>query len=53
LGLVVPASLNRDYPLLFGLFLYSSTLTLRTNLATDLLYLLIDPRIRQRAPFDA
>lgn len=45
--LVVSASLNRDYPLLLGLFLCISAMTLIANLLTDLLCPLIDPRIRQ------
>ena len=45
--LVVSASLNRDYPLLLGLFLCISAMTLIANLVTDLLYPAIDPRIRQ------
>ena len=46
--LVVAASLNRDYPLLLGLFLCISAVTLTANLVTDLLYPLIDPRISYR-----
>lgn len=48
--LVVLASLNRDYPLLLGLFLCISGMTLLANLVTDLLYAVIDPRVRQGAP---
>ncbi|GAC1346892.1 MAG: ABC transporter permease [Acetobacteraceae bacterium] len=44
--LIVAASLNRDYPLVLGLFLCISGLTLLANLVTDLLYPWIDPRIR-------
>ncbi len=44
--LVVSASLNRDYPLVLGLFLCISAMTLLANLVTDLLYPWIDPRIR-------
>lgn len=44
--LIVAASLNRDYPLVLGLFLCISALTLLANLVTDLLYPWIDPRIR-------
>jgi len=47
--LVISASLNRDYPLLLGLFLCVSAMTLVANLVTDVLYPLIDPRIRQGA----
>ena len=45
--LIVSASLNRDYPLLLGLFLCISAMTLIANLVTDILYPVIDPRIRQ------
>ena len=44
--LIVAASLNRDYPLLLGLFLCISAMTMIANLLTDLLYPLVDPRIR-------
>ncbi len=44
--LIVSASLNRDYPLVLGLFLCISAITLVANLITDLLYPWIDPRIR-------
>jgi peptide/nickel transport system permease protein len=47
--LVVLASLNRDYPLLLGLFLCISAMTLLANMVTDLLYSVIDPRVRQGA----
>ena len=47
--LVVIASLNRDYPLLLGLFVCISAITLFANLLTDLLYAVIDPRVRQGA----
>ena len=45
--LVVSASLNRDYPVLLGLFLCISAMTLIVNLVTDFLYPVIDRRIRQ------
>ena len=46
--LLVTASLNRDFPLILGLILCVSFVTVVVNLLTDLSYLLIDPRIRQR-----
>lgn len=44
--LVVSASLNRDHPLILGLFLLISLAVLLANLITDLVYALLDPRIR-------
>jgi peptide/nickel transport system permease protein len=44
--LVVSASLNRDYPLVLGLFICISLVVLLANLVTDLVYALLDPRIR-------
>lgn len=40
------AIIQRDYPLLMGLVLVSSIAVLVSNLITDLVYALIDPRIR-------
>ncbi|MGI9487465.1 MAG: ABC transporter permease [Geminicoccaceae bacterium] len=45
--LVVGASLDRDYPLILGIVLVIGVLTLVANLITDLVYGLIDPRVRQ------
>ena len=45
--LVITASLNRDYPLIIGIVLCVALLTLLANFLTDLVYGLIDPRIRQ------
>ena len=45
--LLVTASLNRDFPLILGLFLCVSFVTVIVNLLTDLSYALIDPRIKQ------
>ena len=36
----------RDYPLLMGMFIFISLLVAIGNLVTDLLYALLDPRIR-------
>lgn len=44
--LLVNATLNRDYPVLMGLFLMVSVAVLFSNLITDLAYAFLDPRIR-------
>ena len=38
--------LSVDYPVLQGIFLFLATITLLSNFAADLLYLVLDPRIR-------
>ncbi len=43
--LMFDALLQRDYNLLLGVFLISSAMVLLFNLITDLIYLLVDPRI--------
>lgn len=43
--LMFDALLQRDYNLLLGVFLVSSALVLAFNLITDLVYLVVDPRI--------
>jgi peptide/nickel transport system permease protein len=43
--LFITAVNQRDYPLLMGLSLISSVIVLASNLATDLAYALVDPRI--------
>jgi peptide/nickel transport system permease protein len=45
--LAFDALLARDYALLLGVFLCTSVLVVVFNLATDLLYLVIDPRVGQ------
>lgn len=45
--LVITASLSRDHPLIIGIVLFVALLTLVANFVTDLVYGLIDPRIRQ------
>lgn len=47
--LIYDATLNRDYPLLMSLFLVVSASVILVNLATDLLYAALDPRVRYRA----
>jgi peptide/nickel transport system permease protein len=44
--LVFDSILRRDYPTLLGILFFGALLVLVANLATDLLYRLIDPRIR-------
>ena len=40
--------LRRDYPLIMGILIFSSTLVIIANLVTDILYSVLDPRIRRR-----
>jgi len=46
--LAVGAIYNRDYPLVQGTVLVTAVMFVVTNLAVDLLYLYLDPRIRYR-----
>ncbi|HBY97215.1 MAG: ABC transporter permease [Ardenticatenaceae bacterium] len=46
--LMVAAILNRDFPILMGLFIMTSVTVLVANLITDLAYAFLDPRIRYR-----
>ncbi len=43
--LIFEAVIQRDYPVLLGIFLVLSILVIAFNIATDLLYRLVDPRI--------
>ncbi len=43
--LAFDALLARDYPVLLGVFLCTSVLVILFNLITDLLYLVVDPRV--------
>jgi oligopeptide transport system permease protein len=43
---MVNSSLNRDYTMVVGLVVLYAALLLAMNLAVDLLYSYIDPRIR-------
>jgi peptide/nickel transport system permease protein len=45
----VQAALGRDYPLVMAITLFISAAVVLVNLAMDLLYLWIDPRIRLEA----
>ena len=42
------AVFTRDYPLLMGVFLLASVSVIMANLIVDLLYGLLDPRVRLR-----
>jgi peptide/nickel transport system permease protein len=42
------AVLNRDYPLILGLFVFLTVAIVVINLIVDIAYLLIDPRMRHR-----
>ena len=44
--LVVDAILKRDYPIIQGLILFFSFIYIVLNLAIDIAYTLLDPRIR-------
>ena len=44
--LVVDAILKRDYPIIQGLILMFSLVYILVNLTIDILYTLLDPRIR-------
>jgi oligopeptide transport system permease protein len=46
--LFVKGSLNRDYTLVLGVVIFYATLIVLLNLVVDLLYGVIDPRIRRR-----
>ena len=37
---------QRDYPVLMGTFVFSSIFTILANFLTDIVYSLLDPRIR-------
>src|SRR3546814_11478706 len=42
----VNAALNRDYPLVMGVIIVYAVLILLLNLAVDLLYPVLDPKVR-------
>lgn len=44
--LLLDAALKRDYPLLMAIFLLVSATVIIVNLVTDLIYTLLDPRVR-------
>jgi peptide/nickel transport system permease protein len=44
--LIIDAAGQRDFPLLMGVFIIGTSLTIVANVITDIVYMLIDPRIR-------
>ena len=44
----VRGALNRDYTLVLGIVVFYATLIVMLNLVVDILYGVIDPRVRQR-----
>jgi len=44
--LLYDATLNRDYPLLMGIFLLVGTSVIVTNIVTDVAYTFLDPRVK-------
>ena len=44
--LLFDSALSRDYPVLLGVFIVASTMVVLVALATDILYLFLDPRVR-------
>jgi peptide/nickel transport system permease protein len=47
--LIYDALLQRDYPVLLGVFLVMSVIVIALNLLTDTIYRVIDPRVSVRA----
>jgi len=46
--LIVDAVFNRDYPVVQGVVLVTATIYVTLNLLADVLYVVINPRLRQR-----
>jgi peptide/nickel transport system permease protein len=46
-GLFVSSIENRDYPVLSGIFLLAATAVVLANLITDIMYAVVDPRVRR------
>jgi len=46
--LTFDAAFARDYPVLLGILLFISITTVVANLITDILYAVLDPRVRYR-----
>ena len=44
---------NRDYPVLQGIFLFTAVTVVLVNVATDMMYALLDPRVRKSYGPDA
>lgn len=52
-AVAIEAITNRDYPVILGSVLYTATIFVVINLTVDLLYGLLDPRIRITGRSDA
>jgi peptide/nickel transport system permease protein len=48
-NLLLTAVQDQDYPLLQGIFLVITFTVLAANLLADVVYVIIDPRVRQEA----
>lgn len=46
--LTMEAVSTRDYPLLLGIFIFTSIAVVAINIVVDFIYLIIDPRIKER-----
>jgi len=46
--LIFEAIITRDYPLIMGMVIIVSVIVIIVNIITDIIYSLIDPRIRYR-----
>ena len=44
----VTGAINRDYTLVLGIVIFYATLIIALNLVVDILYGVLDPRVRQR-----
>jgi len=38
----------RDYPLIMGIFIFTSIIVILATLVTDIVYVILDPRIKYR-----
>ena len=46
MGLAIDATRNTDYTVLMGVLLISSTIVVLANLLADIMYAVVDPRIK-------
>jgi peptide/nickel transport system permease protein len=49
-NLFITSITNRDYPVLQGIFLFTALTVVVANFATDMVYTVIDPRVRSGGP---
>jgi len=52
-SMAVDAMINRDGPVIFGTVLFSAAAIVAASLLLDVLYLVIDPRLRRQSPEEA